>query len=268
MAPKLAVSQPLVDIKPSNVFLCEPDRHGRRVVKILDFGVVKVSPARVARSFPTEQGQFIGSPACAAPEQARGEVVDARADLYAVGLLLYILIAGKSPFAGASVPQSALWAHLLTVPAPLSNAVSRAVPAALDAIVAKALAKDRDDRFATAAQMASALERLLAKLPAEEAPRAQPAIAPNAGERAGNGTVVIRKAAPPISAAADEPTAAEPITLLRVPGVPGVVPVSTALAQVTAALRRWLSVAAIALASGAIFFLLLWAVWRMLRGSP
>lgn len=146
------------DIKPPNVFLCDPDRNGRRVVKILDFGIVKVSPSRVPRAFPTEGGQFIGSPASAAPEQARGETIDARADLYATGLLLYTLIAGKTPFSGAAgSAQAVLWAHVLTVPAKLSSAARQAVPAALDAIVAKALAKQPDDRFASAAEMAAAL---------------------------------------------------------------------------------------------------------------
>lgn len=150
------------DVKGTNVFLCAPDRYGKRPVKLLDFGVVKVNAAREPRFFPTEAGHFIGSPAVAAPEQARGQAVDGRADLYATGLLLYVLIAGKSPFNGATMPQAVLAAQVLTVPPPLSSATSQTVPVVLDMIVAKALAKDPSDRYGTAAQMAAALERVLA----------------------------------------------------------------------------------------------------------
>ncbi|MFO0587777.1 MAG: serine/threonine-protein kinase [Polyangiaceae bacterium] len=157
------------DVKASNIFLCAPDRHGRRCVKLLDFGVAKVTRTREPRFYPTEEGHFIGSPAVAAPEQARGEAVDGRADLYAVGLLLYTMIAGRSPIGGAGVPHAMLAAQVLTVPPPLSSAAAQPVPFTLDAVVAKALAKAPADRYATSAQMAAALERVLANM--DESPR-------------------------------------------------------------------------------------------------
>lgn len=248
------------DIKPSNVFLCDPDRRGHRAVKLLDFGVVKVSPDRMARSFPTEQGQFVGSPATASPEQVRGSEVDARADLYAAGLLLYVLIAGKSPFAPANTPHSALWAHVLTVPAPLSSVAPRPVPPLLDMLVATAMAKDPEDRYASAAHMAAALERVLARLPPDE-PARSPAAPPllETDERGAHGTVVQRLAGK-----------------ARAPGKPGV-PETPALAargvhpprrlldRLRAGLARMPASVLVAAASSVLFFALFCLAWRMLR---
>jgi eukaryotic-like serine/threonine-protein kinase len=248
------------DIKPPNVFLCDPDRRGHRAVKILDFGVVKVSPARMERSFPTEQGQFIGSPAVASPEQVQGRDVDARADLYATGLLLYILIAGKSPFPDANVPSSALWAHVLTVPPPLSTAAPVPVPPLLDMLIATALAKEPTDRYASAAHMAAALERIAARLPASEPPRV-PVRPAGAELRGSHGTVVEPLSGLPASAAND--TAEMPTLVARGAGPP---PRGWRRA------RHFLAglplAALLALGSGVLFFALFRLVWSILRGVP
>lgn len=248
------------DVKAPNVFLCDADRTGRRHVKLLDFGVVKVSPARLPRSFPTEEGQFLGSPASASPEQARGESVDARADLYAAGLLLYTLVAGRGPFASVHVPQSMLIAQVISVPRPLSTAAPYPVPHVLDVIVAKALAKAPADRYATAAQMSAALSRVLAKLPPE--PPAPPARSVARGPRGAHGTILLADETGPEAETAELPPG-ETVTL----AARGVVPVPSSRAGAASRTRRAFAIAAVALATGALFFVLLRVVWRMLRGG-
>ncbi len=185
------------DIKPSNVFLVDARKptgmNGAtaagpppRRVKLIDFGVVKVQSAPFDRAFPTEQGQFVGSPATASPEQARGEAVDPRSDLYAVGVLLYLMIAGKSPFPNAVIPRSALAAHVLDVPAPLSKRATQPIPHLLDLAAARALSKRAEERYASASVMAHILSHVLAKLPpAPPSPLAEVRLAERAGEPSG-----------------------------------------------------------------------------------
>ena len=90
------------DIKPDNLFLCDAGADGARRLKILDFGIVKVVSAgkRGPRplAIPTGEGMAIGTPRFLSPEQATGRPVDARADLYAAGCVLFWLIAGRDPF--------------------------------------------------------------------------------------------------------------------------------------------------------------------------
>ena len=143
------------DIKPGNIFLHTDG--SERIPKILDFGVAKfLAPSAFARVPLTSQGQAVGTPLHMSPEQASGRPVDGRADLYAVGLLLYEMITGRGPFATRD-PDQAMAAHVNETPAAPSSLAAEPVAAELDAIVLKALAKDPADRFQTAEEMADAL---------------------------------------------------------------------------------------------------------------
>ncbi len=111
------------DLKPANVFLCDSEERGRPLVKLLDFGIVKVtrrqSGAVAPLLHPTEQGQMIGTPRFMAPEQVRGDGCDARTDIYAASVLLYMLLAGRDPFHHHRGEVALLTAHAMEPPPPL-----------------------------------------------------------------------------------------------------------------------------------------------------
>ena len=133
------------DVKPANVMV-----GGDGVVKLVDFGVAKLEGSTL-----TGSGVTPGTISYMSPEQVRGEDVDQRTDLWALGVVLYEMLAGKRPFLGGS---DATIAHAITTrePAPLRALDSR-IPAALDGIVSRALAKDRGHRFQSADEMLAAL---------------------------------------------------------------------------------------------------------------
>jgi serine/threonine-protein kinase len=157
------------DIKLENLFLCDAVDGGERVLKILDFGIAKIinvelhpdAPAPLALALATREGMAIGTPRFLAPEQAMGRPVDARADLYAAGIVLYLLIAGRDPFFELHTFIDLLRAHVTAVPRPPSQVAPQPVSAALDAVVLKALAKSPDQRFSSAAAFAEALSSAL-----------------------------------------------------------------------------------------------------------
>lgn len=137
------------DVKSSNVLVL---RDG--AVKLLDFGTARL--LRGAESI-TLSGEFVGTWAYASPEQVRGDRVDARSDLYGLGVLLYRMLTGRRPFE-ADTPQGYGRLHLEEAPSSL-RAVVPALPEALDALVLRMLAKAPDDRPAGAAEVAEALRR-------------------------------------------------------------------------------------------------------------
>jgi serine/threonine-protein kinase len=151
------------DIKPANLMLVRDD-DGERL-KVLDFGV-----AREPDPDPdmTGHGGLVGTPKYMAPEQVRGDAVDGRADVYAVGLVAYALLAGHPAFDSPSVFED-LEAQVRRRPPPLSPSLD--VPLALQRVVARALEKHPARRFPTAAAMAAALA---ASLPAAATPAPQP----------------------------------------------------------------------------------------------
>jgi len=144
------------DLKPANVML---SREGR--VKVLDFGLAKAleadSNATVAATI-SEVGQVLGTAAYMAPEQIRGETVDARTDLFAFGVLLYELAAGRRPFTGGSNADITS-AILRDTPAPLTS-VRAELPADLERIVERCLAKNPRERFQTALDVLTELKRI------------------------------------------------------------------------------------------------------------
>jgi serine/threonine-protein kinase len=137
------------DIKPANVMLTA-DGH----VKIADFGI-----ARIEMSSMTQAGTMLGTPAYMSPEQFRGEVADARTDVYAAGVLLYQLLTGERPFEGS---LNAIMHKVLTSEPPPPSELAVTAPPALDAVVRQAMAKRPADRFATAAAFAEAIRAALA----------------------------------------------------------------------------------------------------------
>ena len=150
------------DVKLDNLFVCEPDAQGRRAVKVLDFGVAKVIGPGEGRApapslYSTEEGVVVGTPRYLSPEQATGGPVDARADVYAAGLVLYALLAGRGPFAHVERLIDLLRAHAAEVPEPPSRHAPWPIPAALDRAVMKALEKEPDRRFQSAAAFAERL---------------------------------------------------------------------------------------------------------------
>ncbi|MFL5799275.1 MAG: protein kinase domain-containing protein [Actinomycetota bacterium] len=155
------------DMKPANVLVGADGR-----VKVTDFGIAKAAYA--AAEDPTTTGKVLGSVPYLAPEQVQGEAIDARADVYGVGAMLYELLTGRIPFR-AETDIAAAMLRLTSDPIP-PRAVRPGIPRALDAIVLRALARDRDARFATAADMAAALSRFQgsATAPAEVPPQGEP----------------------------------------------------------------------------------------------
>jgi serine/threonine protein kinase len=153
------------DIKLENLFLCDAVDGGERVLKILDFGIAKIinaelhpdAPAPLALALATREGMAIGTPRFLAPEQAMGKPVDARADLYTAGIVLYLLLAGRDPFFELNTFIDLLRAHVTAAPRPPSQIASQPVSAALDAVVLKAIAKSPDQRFSSAAEFSEAL---------------------------------------------------------------------------------------------------------------
>ncbi|MGH8940391.1 MAG: Stk1 family PASTA domain-containing Ser/Thr kinase, partial [Actinomycetes bacterium] len=144
------------DIKPANVMLT---RAGD--VKVMDFGIARA--VADTGSTMTQTSAVIGTAQYLSPEQARGDQVDARSDLYSTGCLLYELLTGRPPFVGDS-PVSVAYQHVREEPAPPS-AVDPDVPAAADAIALRALTKDREQRYQTAEEMRADIGRAQAGRP-------------------------------------------------------------------------------------------------------
>jgi serine/threonine-protein kinase len=140
------------DIKPGNVMVTEAGQ-----VKVMDFGIARA--VSDSSSTVAETTTILGTAAYFSPEQAKGEVVDARADLYSAGVVLYELLTGRQPFRGES-PVAVAYQHVSEAPTPPSEVVET-VPRALDAVVLRALAKDPYQRYSDAAAFREALDAVV-----------------------------------------------------------------------------------------------------------
>jgi serine/threonine-protein kinase len=156
------------DLKPENLMVVRR-RDGSEHVKVLDFGLAKLRERpgdaghSMGQSAISSGGQVIGTPYYMAPEQVRGEPLDARADIYSVGATLYRVLTGVPPFDAPS-PMSVLAKHITDeVVPPRTRAPDRALPPEADRIVLRAMAKAAGDRYASAGEMRAELERALAE---------------------------------------------------------------------------------------------------------
>ncbi len=162
------------DVKPENVFRVrrgdDPD-----FIKVLDFGIAKIIDENYDQEQPSHTGSgLMGTPEYVAPELIRGLKPDVRVDVYAVGVILYRLLAGRVPFAGDSF-MATLTAHLLEEARPIREVAPDAeVPAGIEAVCLQSLAKDRDQRYATIREMMHALH-IAEREAAGPAPLAAPA---------------------------------------------------------------------------------------------
>jgi serine/threonine protein kinase len=219
------------DLKPANLFLARADGGGP-VVKVLDFGVSKATMFTGAASEPrTVSGSVCGTPAYMSPEQLGRGKLDARSDLYSLGVVLYRLLTGKVPF-GAAEAVLVMYMHLERPVPPLEPGLSEAVPAALQEVLFRSLAKRPEDRFGSMREFAQALR---ASLQRGAAPvRAAPPLAGEAAKRASSPTVADAPRAPapqrPSGAAAPPPreprrrwAAVSGIGLLAAAAISGVV---------------------------------------------
>ncbi|WP_375165425.1 protein kinase [Streptomyces sp.] len=178
------------DIKPGNVMMTK-----RGVVKVMDFGIARAMQSGVTSM--TQTGMVVGTPQYLSPEQALGRGVDARSDLYSVGIMLFQLVTGRLPF-DADSPLAIAYAHVQEEP-PTASSINRSLPPAVDALIARALKKNPNERFPSAEAMRGECLRV-----AQSFHPAPPSIVP--GTQAPSGAGVGSAVFPPVDQATPAPT--------------------------------------------------------------
>lgn len=146
------------DLKPENIFVCQQPGV-KDYAKLLDFGLAKVTEAqmRPGSMILTQEGMVFGTPEFMSPEQARGQTLDARSDIYSLACILYEALTGKLPFV-AKTPMEYVGKHVTAQPIPLNERVEgRTFPEGLGDVLAKALSKKPVDRYQSAIELADAL---------------------------------------------------------------------------------------------------------------
>ncbi len=149
------------DVKPSNILI---DDRGNCL--LTDFGIAKIVEATVQF---TQTGAIIGTPAYMSPEQILGEALDGRSDLYSLGIILFEIVTGRQPYRAETPP--AIFVKHLNDPLPMPRDLNPDLSEAVERVILKALAKDREHRFPTASAMVQALSDAIQR---EEAPRLEP----------------------------------------------------------------------------------------------
>ncbi|MBN1266939.1 MAG: protein kinase [Anaerolineales bacterium] len=185
------------DVKPSNVLL-----NSEGWPLLTDFGLAKMTQASHERL--TGTGVGMGTPMYMSPEQGQGSRVDHRSDIYSLGIMLYEFVTGDVPF-HADTPMAIVIKHM-TAPLPMPRSINPAIPETVETLILKATAKDPDDRFQSAAELAAAMETALDTALRTPAPAAKPAVP------------VAAPTAVPDRAAAAVPAVAEPAARVPAPG--------------------------------------------------
>jgi basic membrane protein A len=144
------------DVKPSNVLI---DESGNCL--LTDFGLARMVETSVNL---TATGTIMGTPAYMAPEQGSGHKIDARSDIYSLGIILYEMATGRVPYR-AETPIAVVYMHISS-PLPLPRSVNPDLPEAVERVILKALAKNPDERYQTAGDLVAALDRAIAETPA------------------------------------------------------------------------------------------------------
>ena len=156
------------DLKLDNVMI-RRQRDGRDLVKVLDFGIAHIQSVAPSAPRLTRAGLVCGTPEYMSPEQARGDELDARSDIYAMGVMMYELLTGELPFDAPSATDIVTM-HMTQQPDPPSQRrPDLLLPGVLESICLKALAKQREDRFSSALELQLALEEARKALPPEAA---------------------------------------------------------------------------------------------------
>ncbi len=152
------------DLKPDNLFVTK-DHHGNDLLKIVDFGIARIVDEALADGLTTKVGAIVGTPAYMSPEQALGEDIDGRADLYSVGMVLYEMLTGAPPFSSTDA-RTLMKAHVAGRVPPLPPSV----PPLINAGLSKLIARERAHRYADAASAIAGLERIARTLRSDAKP--------------------------------------------------------------------------------------------------
>ena len=205
------------DLKPENIMLEELPGH-KDFVKVCDFGIAKIqqnADTPNQESALTMFGMICGTPYYMSPEQAKGEELDGRTDLYSMGVILYEMLTGEVPFQGTT-PVEVIARHLTDPPTPPTEAYPNlSIPKALEEVVMQALSKDREKRFKDAQSMSQALEKALKDVEfkqdlerlMKDAATAPPVVV---GQTVPSGVPAVPVATPRRPAVASPRTAAQP----------------------------------------------------------
>jgi serine/threonine protein kinase len=198
------------DLKPENVFLV--DRDGRPdFVKIVDFGIAKVQPIEGKQAGPrlTRAGAVFGTPEYMAPEQAAGRNdTDHRVDIYALGTILYEMLVGRTPHKGDSMIRTIAMQMLDPITPPSKVHPELAISPAIEAVVMKALAKQREDRYASMTELLDALDKAARGLePGDGSTLSLPPLPPGA-----DASVTPAPGVPVVTTDATRPRRAKPAT--------------------------------------------------------
>lgn len=179
------------DLKPHNIMLTEVDGH--EYVKVLDFGLVKALEQEDEEQL-TSTGQVLGTPQYMPPEQAGGEVVDQRSDLFSLAGVFFYCLTGHSPYGANSVRKALTLSLAGEVPPVATYRQGAAVPKAIDELLWKGLRPEKDDRFQTAEEFVQALEAALAGVP-DSLLDAAPTFTPEGGDAGSGSSSASRKSA-------------------------------------------------------------------------
>lgn len=215
------------DLKPQNVMLTQKPGRGD-IVKVVDFGIAKITTNSAEdQGALTVPGTIFGTPEYMSPEQARGETLDARSDLYSASVVLWHMLIGRSPFRGASVRETLLKVFSEQAPAPPPERATGAVPAGLEAALRKAMSKHKEERFPDAASFLEAIAPFVAEQVQDLPRRALPGLPADGSappttldDQRSPTRPVLETELAPLAGRSGEKTAVDPNATLVMPEAP------------------------------------------------